>query len=97
MGDQNGIGGDDEPTQDVRYEPESSIGLTELLVTTVADVRDADPLALDPLYETFDPDALIDFVETGNSGDLQGRISFRYEDCDVTVHANGLIEIRPSE
>lgn len=84
-------------THHVHYDPESPVGLSELLVMSVADIADEDPLELEPLYETIDPDTLDDFVESGGTAELDGHVSFAFEGYDVTVHASGLLEIRPAD
>lgn len=83
-------------THHVHYDPESSVRLSELLVMSVADIADEDPLELEPLYETIDPDTLDDFVASGGSATLDGHISLDYEGYHLTVHASGLLEIRPA-
>lgn len=91
---------DDAPerrTETVHYDPESPVRPGELVVTSVADVADADPLELEPLYETVDPEAIDEFVASGGSADFDGHISFTYEGYAVTVRASGLLEIRPGD
>jgi hypothetical protein len=53
-----------------------------------------DPLELEPLYETLDPDVVNDFVESGGVPDVGGHVEFTFEGYDVTVHASGLFEIK---
>lgn len=84
-------------THHVHYDPESVIGPSETLVIAIADIADADPLALEPLYGTVDPDTLDDFVDSGGVPDVGGRLAFTFEDYDVTVHASGLFEIESAE
>lgn len=64
----------------------------------VGAVTDTPPTELDPLFEAVDPDALDQLYETtrGGSGREFGRVSFRYNDCVVTVYATGTIEITPA-
>lgn len=77
----------------VHYDPASDAEVSELLVTAIADIDHTDPLKLEPLYETVDPDALDDFVESDTLHDVGGYISFVFAGYDVRVHASGLIEI----
>lgn len=84
-------------THHVHYDPETSIGPSETLVIAIADVADAEPLELEPLYETVDPDTVNDFVESGAAPDVGGHIKFTFEGYDVTIHASGLFEIEPAD
>lgn len=81
----------------VRYDPDATDRPSELLVEAVADAAGADPLELDPLFRTFDPDVLDEFVATGAVPDVDGHISFTYEGYRVTVHPSGLFELEPVE
>jgi len=80
----------------VHYDPASDVTASELLVTAVADIAAADPLDLDPLYETVDPDMIDDFVGSGGTADVDGHVSFVYEGYAVRVYASGLLEIEPA-
>lgn len=73
--------------------------LTESVVLAVADAVDADPLDLEPLHDSVDPDALDQlFTSTGDQADsVRGRVEFRYADCDVAVHADGHVVATPVE
>lgn len=70
-----------------------SIGLR--VVEQIADEIDADPMALDPLYDTIDADALERlFPGSGEGGRGQcGHVVFTHAGCEVTVSANGEIEV----
>lgn len=81
----------------VHYDPETVIGPSESFTIAVADIADVDPLELEPLYETIDPDTIDDFVRSGGVPDVGGQISFTYEGYDVTIHASGLFEIEPAD
>jgi hypothetical protein len=71
--------------------------LTESVVLAVADAIDADPLGLEPLHDSVDPDALDQlFTATGEEANsVRGRVEFRYADCDVAVHADGHVVVTP--
>lgn len=84
-------------THHVHYDPEADAGPSETLVIGVADIAGADPLELDPLFETVDPDALDDFVASGGMPNVGGRMEFAFAGYRVAVHASGLFEIRPRE
>lgn len=64
-------------------------------VATLAEMMDVDPVELDPLHATLDPDALeaIVRVRPGMEGDTQ--ISFTHEDHAITVYSYGVITITP--
>ncbi|SFB73144.1 hypothetical protein SAMN05444422_101551 [Halobiforma haloterrestris] len=72
------------------YEPVS----TAVLVA-VASIRGVEPDELEPLPSAVDPDALNSLVEHWHThdGDAMGSISFTFADCEVTVSADGEIEI----
>lgn len=59
------------------------------VVETVADSTSRDALALPPLYDAVDPDALESLVETMSAGE----ISFRYAGRRVTVTSDGRIDL----
>ncbi|MFW5911103.1 MAG: HalOD1 output domain-containing protein [Halolamina sp.] len=63
--------------------------VSERVIRRVAAANDADPLALPPLYDTIDPDALDDLVE----GMAAGTVAFSYADCAVTVSDDGSITV----
>lgn len=61
------------------------------VVEAVAEATGDDPLEMRPLYDTVDTDALDTVFEpTGGALDgRSGRVSFRFNGCDVTVHSDG--------
>ena len=65
------------------------------VIATLADVMGVDPVELDPLYSTIDPEALDSLVRVRNrtSGDI--RVSFTHENHAITVHSYGLVTIAP--
>lgn len=79
-----------------RHDPQDGETVCHTLVLAVAAIADRDPLSLDPLYRTVDPDTLDDFVESSDPEAFEGSVSFAYEGYDVTVYASGLIEIERS-
>lgn len=81
----------------VHYDPGADATPSDTLVTAVADFANSDPLELQPLYETIDPDTLDEFVGGDELPDVGGTISFTYEDFEVTVYASGLLEIYPAD
>lgn len=65
------------------------------VIATLAEVMDADPVELDPLHSTIDPDALDTFVSvrTGTDGDI--HVTFTHEDHPITVYSYGVVSITP--
>lgn len=84
-------------THRVHYDPASDTAASELLVETIADIADANPLELEPLYESVDPDAVDEFVDSDSHPDVGGHMSFVFVGYDVRVHASGLLEIAPDD
>lgn len=84
-------------TRHVHYDPGGDATLSDALVRAVADFADADPLELQPLYETVDPETLNEFVGADELPDVAGNLTFTFEGYEVTVYASGLLEIRPAE
>lgn len=92
-----------QPTDDRPPEPsvrngeihETQIGdrkPSEAVVDVVAAVRDVEPAALTPLYQTVDPDA-IDSLCTNDGLGAEPTIRFTYEELIVTVSASGVITV----
>jgi len=73
--------------------------LAATVVSAVAAVRNVEPTAVEPLNETVDPDALnAIFDDRYNGGGRSGpSLSFRLSSCEVTVHANGRVVVRPPD
>lgn len=71
--------------------------LHEKVVYAVANADGVDPIDLDPLYETIDPEALDALFE----GTTEGTIKFTYEGHDVVVRGDEAtvdgtrIDVRP--
>jgi len=66
----------------------ASIAVTEAL----ASIRHCDPIELEPLYHSIDPEALDAIVDSGDS-DL--RATFRIDGFEITVTGHGRLEITP--
>lgn len=64
---------------------------TRTVVEAVAEATGDDPTAMRPLYDVVDTDALDAVFEPtdGARATQTGRVSFRFNGCDVTVHADG--------
>lgn len=67
--------------------------LTEALVLAVADANGVDPLALDPLYDEVDLEALERLVRRGEGASTDVRATFTVHGCDVTVAADGTLTV----
>lgn len=74
-----------------------SANVAESIVVAVADVLDADPLELDPLYESVDPDALNDLLDhaADRSSAADVEVTFTMERCNVAVDADRRITVTP--
>lgn len=69
--------------------------VSERVVHAVAAARDVDPLELEPLYDTVDPDALDRLFASSATPDpaVRGRIVFGMAGCEVTVYDDGRIDV----
>ena len=63
------------------------------VVATLADVMGVDPVELDPLYSTIDPDALDQLVHVHNQTSDDIRVTFTHEGYSITVHSYGVVTI----
>ena len=63
------------------------------VTATLADMMDTDPVELDPLYSTVDPDSLDALlrVRPGTDGDI--HVTFTHEDHTITVSSYGTVTI----
>ena len=66
--------------------------LSESVIEAIAAAKGVDPMALTlPLFTAIETDALDRLFRTPD-----GRVAFTYDDCRVTVEADGLIEVAPT-
>lgn len=65
------------------------------VIATLAEIMDADPVDLEPLQFTIDPDALdaLVCVRNGMTGDI--HVSFTHEAHPITVSSYGVVTIGP--
>ena len=65
------------------------------VIATLANVMDTDPVALNPLHSTVDPEALDALVQVrnGTNGDI--HVTFTHEGHEIRVHSYGVITITP--
>lgn len=68
----------------------------ETIFERVADREGVDPLDLDPLAETIDPDAIDALVGRSAREDSGLQITFAYHGYDVTVTAAGAVDVADS-
>ncbi|GAB3667542.1 HalOD1 output domain-containing protein [Halopiger thermotolerans] len=74
--------------------------LAETIIATIADLSGSDPAELDRLYDRIDPDSLETIFAPANGSVARnsGRVSFRLDAYEVTVHASGAVVVtRPTE
>jgi len=94
---------DDDPASTAvtkTYDREAGEQPSEAVVAAVAEATGRGHTDLRPLFESVDPDAL-DRLFAPTAGDpgraSNGRVRFRYEGCDVSVHADGRAVATPHE
>lgn len=63
------------------------------VITTLAEVMDADPVELDQLHATVDPDALDALVRVRNRSDGDVHVTFTHEGHAITVSSYGVVTI----
>ncbi len=86
--------GADENTVTATRDPDESAVRT--VVEAVAEATGDDPLSMQPLYDVVDTEALDTVFEpSGGRAGPSGRVSFRFNGCDVTVHADGRTVVSP--
>lgn len=89
---------------DVTYDPEADVyrydlgrdeSISDAVVRAVASVTDQDPVAIGPLYEAVDPDALEAVVESlGRHDGEEWSVRFTLDRCHVTVRSDETVELR---
>jgi hypothetical protein len=63
------------------------------VIATLAEVMDTDPVALDPLYSTVDPEALDALCQVRNGANGDVHTTFTHEGHEIRVHSYGVIAI----
>ncbi|PCR89247.1 HalOD1 output domain-containing protein [Natrinema ejinorense] len=87
-----GDGSDSEPYT-ARYDWDGTDLPSSSIVRTVAAVTGMEPADMRPLYDVVDAEA-VDRLFTRTRGRARPeRLSFRFEDCDVTVHGDGRVVV----
>lgn len=69
---------------------------TMAVIEALAAVRDVDPLELDSLYPTIDPDALDELMSVRHDSTGDVHVSFTLGEETITVHSYGIIDITPA-
>ncbi|MDF9744015.1 HalOD1 output domain-containing protein [Natrinema salsiterrestre] len=90
----------DDPEDEVytaRHDWTASDVPTPAIVRGVAAVTGTDPMEMRPLYDVLDPEAVNQFVTHASGRGRPTRLSFRFEDCAVAVHADGRVVVTPCE
>ena len=67
------------------------------IVETVAAVTDQEAVAMDPLFETVDAEALTELLQSSRERDQPVSATFFYQGCRVTVSSPGDIVIEAPE
>ncbi|WP_177209260.1 HalOD1 output domain-containing protein [Natronobacterium haloterrestre] len=80
---------------DCRTAWDRNTSISSRVVQEVADILGVDPLELDPLFETINPDALDSLFQTRKLGHRDGHVEFMMEGCKVTVFGTGRVDVTP--
>jgi hypothetical protein len=69
------------------------------VIETVAIAANAEPTAIEPFYDSADPDALDALVGSNGLGPKNGgvTVAFTYAGHDVRVRSDGVVIVRPNE
>lgn len=78
---------------DPREDPLDGESLSTAVVQTLADAEGVDPLELDPLYNTLDPDALDKLFSSTGDSEPQGSVRFTTNGYEVTVTSTGRVHL----
>ena len=76
-------------------EPSTETAVSYRVIQQVAAATGTDPLDLDPLYETIDPEALDAVFDTATPP--EASVTFTLADCEVTVYGSGEISVTPPD
>lgn len=89
------------PEEGYTYNAEEGQSLSEAVVHAVSAYTGRETIsananetseALDPLFDTIDPDALDSlFQSSGNGESMLGTVEFWYGGCEVTVDSSGFV------
>jgi len=87
----------DGETHTARYDWTRCDAPASSIVRTVAAVTGAEPTAMGPLHEVVDTAAVNQLFTREKVQARPDRLSFRFENCDVSVHADGRVVVSPDE
>ena len=76
----------------------TTAAVSETVVSSVADVLGKDEMAVQPLNDVIDPDALDALFDVRLNGERRastGRVQFLLDGCEVTVFGDGQVVVRP--
>lgn len=67
------------------------------IIAAVAAIADTDPVDLDPLYSTIDPEAVDTLFDGSATGQIRStvRVSFHFNEFEITVTDREIIEVQP--
>lgn len=65
------------------------------VVVAVANAKGVDPLELEPLGDVVDPEALDRLFGGADGSRMNGWLTFRMADCEVTVTSDGALSVTP--
>lgn len=88
-----GIDNEPGPRRRITCERRRGEAPSEAVVRAVSRLTGTDPLELDPLYHTIDPDALDGVFERSPGGDVEADVTLEFNDCTVTV-TNDTVDVR---
>lgn len=82
-----------------KFQLPESAPVSQRVTHAVAETTNTDPLALEPLFNTIDPEGLNALFEPTNTGSHRatGSVAFEYAGCDVTVFADGTVDATSSD
>ena len=63
------------------------------VIATLADAMDTDPVELNPLHSTVDPEALDALAQVRNEMNGDVHITFTHEGHEIRVHSYGVVSI----
>lgn len=83
------------PDGPIRYEWRNPDRPSTTLIDAIATTTDRDPMAMSPLYQWIDPEALDALVSDRDARTAETvTITFSYDDVLVTIDSTGGIELR---
>lgn len=82
---------DDSPVPNASWTDEQP---STIVIETIAEICDTDPLEMPPLYNAIDPEALDKLlISAAEAGDQAIELSFAYNGFTVVLLSNGLVYV----